>query len=61
MISIRKQNPVDVENVLTKGAKVKAVLRYWCWIANGKFGCGWQEQDPVKFQKQTKRICNYDD
>jgi hypothetical protein len=49
-INKETENPVDVENVLTKGAKVKAVLRCTgVWIANGKFGCGWRaEQIRVK-------------
>ena len=41
---------VDFSNILTKGAKVKAVLRCnGIWLANGKFGCTWRaEQICVK-------------
>lgn len=37
--------PVDISNVLMKGAQVKAVLKCnGIWIANGKFGCTWRAQ-----------------
>ena len=43
-------NPVAIENVLMKGALIKAVLRCnGVWLANGKFGCTWRaEQIRVK-------------
>ena len=43
-------NPVDITNVLMKGAQVKVVLKCnGIWIANGKFGCTWRaEQIRVK-------------
>ena len=43
-------SPVDITNVLMKGAQVKAVLKCnGIWIANGKFGCTWRaEQIRVK-------------
>ena len=44
------ENPVAIENVLMKGALIKAVLRCnGVWLANGKFGCTWRaEQVRVK-------------
>jgi len=43
-------NPIDVERVITKGAKIKTVLKCnGIWLANGKFGCTWRaEQIRVK-------------
>ena len=43
-------SPVDITNVLMKGAQVKAVLKCnGIWIANGKFGCTWvAEQMRIK-------------
>lgn len=49
-INKETDEPVDLSNILTKGAKVKAVLRCnGIWLANGKFGCTWKaEQVRVK-------------
>tara|TARA_B100001094_G_scaffold171836_1_gene166137 strand:+ start:1865 stop:2698 length:834 start_codon:yes stop_codon:yes gene_type:complete len=39
------ENPVDIENVVCKGAKVRTVLKCnGIWIANGKFGCTWRAE-----------------
>ncbi len=44
------ENPVDIRNVIMKGALVKVVLKCnGIWIANGKFGCTWvAEQMRIK-------------
>jgi len=44
------ENPVNIENVLSRGSSVKAVLKCnGVWLANGKFGCTWRaEQVRVK-------------
>ena len=42
--------PVELSNVMVKGARVKVVLKCnGIWVANGKFGCTWRaEQMRVK-------------
>ena len=49
-INKETENPVDIRNVIMKGAQLKAVLKCsGIWIANGKFGCTWvAEQARVK-------------
>ena len=49
-INKETDNPIDIERVVCKGSKVKAVLKCnGIWIANGKFGCTWRaEQLRVK-------------
>ena len=49
-INKETENPVDIRNVVMKGALVKVVLKCnGIWIANGKFGCTWvAEQMRVK-------------
>ena len=49
-INKETENPVDVRNVIMKGALVKVVLKCnGIWIANGKFGCTWAaEQMRIK-------------
>jgi len=44
------ETPVNIENVLSRGSRVKAVLKCnGIWLANGKFGCTWRaEQIRVK-------------
>ena len=43
-------NPTDIARILSKGSKVKVVLKCnGIWLANGKFGCTWKaEQIRVK-------------
>jgi hypothetical protein len=43
-------NPDDINQVITKGSKIKVVLKCnGIWLANGKFGCSWRaEQVRVK-------------
>ena len=43
-------DPVDINMVITKGSKIKVVLKCnGIWLANGKFGCSWRaEQVRVK-------------
>ena len=37
--------PVELSNVMVKGARVKVVLKCnGIWIANGKFGCTWRAE-----------------
>ena len=44
-INNETDNPVDIKNILVKGASIKAVLKCnGLWIANGKFGCTWRAQ-----------------
>jgi len=39
------EEPVELSNVMVKGARVKVVLKCnGIWVANGKFGCTWRAE-----------------